>query len=393
MPVIEQVEEVKKINLLMIISLFHPFVGGAEKECQKLSKRLMEEGISVTVLTQHCDGLPEYEVIDGISVYRKIKGWHLFEISYMVSVLHFLFNNRKNFNVIQCFGLYLYIPPALIMKYLFGKKVIARLECAGHYGDFWRINQLRWRTFVMGSAKRLDNIITISTDIEEELVANNFPAKKLVHIANSVNVDQFKPSDNHTKDKPSKAICFVGRLEEQKGLDYLIRAMDIVREKEHAVKLFVVGDGQMKASLESLCEELQLQNRVFLVGATDDVLTYYQAADVFVLPSISEGLPLSLLEAMSCALPVVATLVGGNAEMVDSNCDVGEIAINDYHIGEHGILVNPRDTKGLAKALLRLLKDDALSQQLGSKARILVESKFSLDKIVKEYVELYSHLV
>ena len=377
----------------MIISLFHPFVGGAEKECQKLSKRLMEEGVSVTVLTQHCDGLPEYEVIDGISVYRKIKGWHLFEISYMVSVLHFLFTNRKNFNVIQCFGLYLYIPPALIMKYLFGKKVIARLECAGHYGDFWRINQLRCRKLVMGSAKLLDNIINISTDIQEELVSNNFPAKKLVHIANSVNVNQFKPPGNYTKDKRSKAICFVGRLEEQKGLDYLLRAMDIVREKEHAAKLFVVGDGQMKSSLESLCEELQLQNRVFLVGAKDDVLTYYQSADIFVLPSIAEGLPLSLLEAMSCALPVVATLVGGNAEMLDSHFEVGKTTINDYHIGENGILVNPRDTKGLAKALLRLLKDDDLSKQLGSKARTLVENRFSLEKIVKEYECLYSSLV
>ena len=66
----ETTEKNKKINILMIIGLFYPFVGGAERECQKLSKRLIKEGISVTVLTQCCDSLPEYEVIDGISVYR-----------------------------------------------------------------------------------------------------------------------------------------------------------------------------------------------------------------------------------------------------------------------------------------------------------------------------------
>ena len=123
----------------MIIGQYHPVTGGAEKECQKLSGRLLKEGISVSVLTQSCEGLPDYEVIDEIPVYRKMKGWHWFEITYMLSVLRFLLQYRKRYDIIQCFGLYLFIAPALIMKYLFGKKVIARLECAGHYGDFWRI--------------------------------------------------------------------------------------------------------------------------------------------------------------------------------------------------------------------------------------------------------------
>ena len=133
-----------------------------------------------------------------------------------------------------------------------------------------------------------------------------------------------------------------------------------------------------------------MQEDVVIVGQTNDVLSYYQETDLFVLPSLSEGLSLSLLEAMSCALPVVATFAGGNAEIVDSHFEAGKTTVKDYHIGEHGILVNPRDSKGLAKALLRLLKDDSLSKQLGSKARTLVENKFSLEKIVNEYVGLYS---
>ena len=119
----------------MIIGLFHPSVGGAEKECQKLSKRLIENGCSVTVLTQQQNGLPEYEEVDGIPVYRKVKGWHIFELTFMISVLHFLLTHRKEYDIIQCFGLYLFIPPALLMRYLYGKKVVARLECSGRFGD------------------------------------------------------------------------------------------------------------------------------------------------------------------------------------------------------------------------------------------------------------------
>ena len=79
----------------MVIGLFHPVVGGAEKACQTLSKRLMGKGISVTILTQYRDGLPEQEIIDGIPVYRKMKGWHPFGLTYMFSVLSFLIKNRE----------------------------------------------------------------------------------------------------------------------------------------------------------------------------------------------------------------------------------------------------------------------------------------------------------
>jgi len=379
----------KNYNLLMIIGLFYPFVGGAEKECQKLSRRLMEKGISVTVLTQYCDGLPEYEEIEGIPVHRKIKGWHLFELTYMLSVLYFLLKHRKKYDIIQCFGLYLFIPPVLLMKYLFRKRVVSRLECSGRFGDFWRITQLKWKKLVMASSRRLDKIIFISSDIKRELIENQFPVERLVHISNSVDVDQFKPPEG-PEDRNLKTICFVGRLEEQKGLEYLIKAMDIIKSKGNGVKLFIVGGGKLKTNLEELCKKLTLENLVVFVGISHDVLPYYQDASIFVLPSVSEGMPLSLLEAMSCGLPVIATLVGGNAEVLGSGA--GHKIVSHYHIGEYGILVNPRDVNGLAEALLRLLHDEGLSRQLGKRARDLIEEKFSQETIINEYINLYSSL-
>jgi glycosyltransferase involved in cell wall biosynthesis len=321
-----------------------------------------------------------------------MKGWHWFEITYMLSVIRFLLKHRKQYDIVQCFGLYLFIPPALVMKYLFRKKVIARLECAGRFGDFWRIKQLRWGKLVRACSKRCDAIMYISQDIHEELIAHNYPREKLVHITNSVDSDQFNPADTTTA-RASKSICFVGRLEEQKGLEYLIRAMDIVREKEPGVRLIVVGDGALRSNLETLSAELKLQDHVFLVGATDDVLTYYQDAHVFVLPSISEGLPLSLLEALSCGLPVIATAIGGNREILDPHYAGETIPIAQFRIVERGLLVNPEDVEGLARAILRLLHDELLTNQLRERARTCVQENYGIDKVIGEYRALYSGLL
>ena len=382
----------RNYKLLMIIGQFYPNVGGAEKECQNLSKGLTEKGFSVRVLTQYKEGLPEYEEIEGIPVYRKIKGWHLFELTYMFSVLYFLIRHRKHYETIQCFGLYLFIPPALLMKYLFRKKVVARIECSGRFGDFWRIKQLKWKKLVISSSKRFDKIIFISSDIKRELIENQFPIRKLVRISNSVDIDKFKPCER-LKDRGLKNICFIGRLEEQKGVEYLIRAMDIIKSKTNCVRLFIVGEGKLKTHLEELCKMLELENLVTFVGITHDVLPYYQDASIFVLPSISEGLSLTLLEAMASGLPVIATVVGGNTELVNPSFESGKTIKSGYHVGENGILINSGDARGLAEALLKLLSDEKLSKQLGTKARTHVEKNYSLKNIINKYLNLYNSLL
>lgn len=384
-------KEHTKSKILMIISLFHPFVGGAEKACQQLCKGLMERGFSVAVLTQRSDALPEYEVLDGIPVYRQIKGWHLFELTYVLSVLYFLLKHRREYDIVQCFGMYLFVPPALFMKSFFGKKVVLRLLCSGPFGDFWRVGQLKWGKVVMESSRRMDRIVFLSNDIKRELIENGFPVQILVPIPNGVDVDRFKPRTGN-RQSHSKIICFVGRLEEQKGLDSLMRAIASIRDKSNDIRLFVVGDGPLSAFLRNLCNVLKLEDRVVFTGRTENVLPYYQDADVFVLPSISEGMSRSLLEAMACGLPVVATCAGGNADMLDPDLKNKEI-VSNYHIGANGILVRPKDDAGLAEAILKLLNDADLSMQLGEKARRAVKENYSQKKIINQYIDFYDSLL
>ena len=379
------------MKILMIIGQYHPVTGGAEKECQKLSGRLLKEGIAVSVLTQSSPGLPDYEVIDEIPVYRKMKGWHLYEYTYMLSVLWFLVKHIRHYDIIQCFGLYLFIPPVAVISHLFKKRAVARIEGPGCSGDFHRIGKLKCGQLILRSAQRLDRIISISRDIRREIKGNGFPDQSVVSIPNSVDVDHFQPGEEGARG-PVRTICFVGRLAEEKGVSYLLKAIKEVKKEWDGIKLCVVGDGPLRGDLEELNRQLGLMDDTVFVGHTDGVLSYYQEADLFVLPSLTEGLPLSLLEALSCGLPVIATAVGGSREIVDPEDGAGTIPVSRYYIGPYGILVNPKDVEGLARALLLSLKDRELSQHLGRAGQQYVKRTFSLDTVVDRYRALYATL-
>jgi len=381
--------EKKNIGVVMIIGQFHPIIGGAERASQNLSKSLIEKGIKVTVLTHRQKTLSEFEVVDGIPVYRKIKGWHPWGFTYMLSVLSFLLKHRNDFDIIQCYGLFLFIPPAILMKYIFGKRVICRFLCSGPYGDFQGITQLKLKRLILVCAKYVDRIIVISEDIKKELMRNGFPNEKLLYIANGVDSNRFTPAKTHTY-LGAKNICFVGRLEKQKGVVYLIKAMGIISAKVHEVVLFIVGNGWLRTFLEELSQSMKLGNHIIFVGEKDDALPYYQQSDILILPSESEGMSNVLLEAMACGLSVVVSDVGGNAELMGEKIEEKiDSKGTRYFVCAHGMLVPPGDVNVLAEATLRLLEDSALSKKMGTSARKTIEKYYSHSEMVDRYISLY----
>jgi len=387
----DAVTEGDEVKVLMVVGQYHPVTGGTEMECRKLASGLARQGVGVTVLTQHCAGLPDYEEIDGIPVYRKMKGWHLYEYTYMFSVLTFLLGNIRKYDIIHCFGLYLFIPPVVLAKYLFGKKIIGRVEGAGAFGDFHRINQLTCGRLIRASARRLDRIISIARHMGAEIAAEGFAGQKAVSIPNSVDHELYRPKTKQDQSE-RRRICYVGRLAEEKGLLCLVQAMKLVSEAISGVTLDMVGDGPMRNELTDLTSRLGLQDVIRFTG-NGEALPHYHASDLFVLPSFSEGLSLALLEAMACGLPVVATNVEGNREVLHPAGPASALPAADYRIGECGILVNPGDVAGLAGAIQRLLTDDDLARRLNSRARSRVAETYALDKIINDYRSLYQSLI
>jgi glycosyltransferase involved in cell wall biosynthesis len=172
--------------------------------------------------------------------------------------------------------------------------------------------------------------------------------------------------------------CIIARLTEQKAHGVLFEAL-AQQESLAALHLLVVGDGELGDQLRSRAETLGLNKRVHFLGARRDLGTLLQASDLFVLPSLWEGLPLSMVLAMGAGLPVVATRVAGIPEVVRD--------------GETGLLVPPGDSRSLGQALSKLVEQPALGRRLGAAARAFVGPRFGSTGYVAAISDLYDRLL
>jgi glycosyltransferase involved in cell wall biosynthesis len=201
--------------------------------------------------------------------------------------------------------------------------------------------------------------------------AGTCSAERTVVIRNAVSLDG-RPPARRGNGRPR--LVAVGRLKAPKDFVTLVRALALL--PPGSFEALIVGEGPDRSALESELRRLGLEDRVRLAGERHDVPGLLAAADVFVLSSVSEGLPVSVLEAMAAELPVVASRVGGLPELVVD--------------GETGLLVTPRDADALAAALDRLVADRALRRQLGAAGRAYAESRFDPESFARAHVDLYA---
>jgi glycosyltransferase involved in cell wall biosynthesis len=173
----------------------------------------------------------------------------------------------------------------------------------------------------------------------------------------------------HLPDAP--LIMFVGRLTVAKGLDILLNAWAQRDAALADARLVLVGDGELRERLKQQAHSLGLDRSVIFTGSTTDTAQYLRAADAFVLPSRTEGMPVALLEAMACGLPCIATRVGGSAELIDD--------------GQNGRLIAPEDVAALVQALPEALSMPAW----GERARQRIVERYAMDAIAQKYIKLY----
>jgi glycosyltransferase involved in cell wall biosynthesis len=185
----------------------------------------------------------------------------------------------------------------------------------------------------------------------------------------------------------------VGRLEEGKGVELLIDAVGEIISQLSALQLFIVCNGSLKPRLVEKVNDMGMGERIIFLGDKESVHDEYTTFDLLVMPSFSEGMSCVVLEAMACGLPVVATSVGGNSELMDP-VDRGKTPIESgsFRIGQNGLLVNPGDTQGLGRAMRYLIEHKSRAEELGRCARKAVETHYSLENISDDYVALYRDL-
>jgi sugar transferase (PEP-CTERM/EpsH1 system associated) len=234
------------------------------------------------------------------------------------------------------------------------------------------VHATRRQTAIVRYVSRLvDQFVCVSADVEALSLADGIAPRQLRTILNGIDLDRFAFS-GPTLEGP---IVSVSRLSPEKDIANLVRAAAIARRSDPDIRIEVAGDGSCRGELEHLAGKLGLDGCVFFLGEISNVPSFLARGAIFVLPSRSEGISLTLLEAMARGLPVVATRVGGTPEIVVE--------------GETGLLVPSGAPTALAQALLLLRRDDRAVRRMGEAGRRRVERKFNVRQMVADYLALY----
>lgn len=379
----------------------------------ELSTRLQESGLEIVVLAPHCDGAKQFEILDGMKIYRfpyffptkyqklaynggilpNIKKSNLAKVQIPLLLISEMFYTLKIIRQekIEIIHSHWIIPNGFIgaiCKILFS---IPHITTA-HAGDVFTIQNsgiLRMLgSFVLSNAE----LITANSVYTKKsiLSINNSVDHRIQIIPMGVDERRFCKKDRvRAEDSSASAqnILSIGRIVEKKGLKYLIMAMQEVIKKYPEVTLFIGGDGPEKENLIQLCSELNLERNVVFLGfvPAEKIAERYASSDMFILPSIetkygdTEGLGVVLLEAMACGVPVIGSNIGGITDIIEDH--------------KTGLLTRPGDPDDIAKKVLLLLSDKGLQTYLSRNAITLIHKKFSWDIVSKQFFDAFQHSI
>lgn len=225
-------------------------------------------------------------------------------------------------------------------------------------------------------------VIAISESVKKHLL-EDFDVKedRIRLIYHGIDLNNLQPINHKSQIreklglKRERTIGIIARLSEVKGQRELIYAFKLVREEYPHIQLLIVGEGKIKPQLLDLVSELKIKEDVLFLPPTSDTSEILGAFDVFCSPSLKEGLGLSLMEAMGYGIPAIASKTGGITDLIKD--------------GETGLLVEIQDIKGLALAILRLLRDRRLAEDIRRNAKEFIRENFSSEKMVTQTIEVY----
>jgi len=386
------------MRILFFIAQFHPIVGGAERQAHALARGLIRRGHELIVVTRRGPGWARQEIIGGVPTARELRprGFGpLYGLTYMSCTARSLLGRPGWPDVVHVSHIYLEAFVSVALQRWHQAPVVVRPACAGHYGDLARLQRFRaWpiypgpkqasvRRFIRTVA-RADAFVANSQEVAAELIEAGFPNDRIRQIPNGVDIEHFQPRSDPSAARSALGLpdgpllVFVGRLDPQKGLENLLTAVEPELKKRRNLHVLLLGDGPLRRALEIRVRQSDLQERVLFKGVVPDVCPYLQAADVFALPSVGEGMPNALLEAMAAGLPCVASRIGGCTDVVTD--------------GKDGLLVPPDQPGPLGRAVGQLLDSLELRKGLGAAARQTVVRGFSLERMVAAYEACYGEV-
>jgi len=231
--------------------------------------------------------------------------------------------------------------------------------------------------------KATDKIVAVSESIRKDIIKyDGIDSSKILVIPNGIDTERFNPEGNFADIRKGFSIKesdivlgFVGRVVPAKGLEYLIDALPFLKKEFKNIKLLITGEGSTMERLKKKAKENNVHDSIIFTGKRRDIPDILSCTDIFVMPSVAEGLPNALLEAMAMGKPIVATEVGGIPEVIKNR--------------HSGFLVPPRNPEALATAIKDLISNEQLAAKMGQAARHIVLDNFSIWSIAQKWQTLY----
>jgi len=371
------------VRILLVSYFYPPSIGGVERQSHLLARGLVGRGHSVRVVSSLQAGSRRRELLDGVEIVRVAAGggsrWQNMA-TFLAGMLVASARLLGHVDVVQVQQLLYPAAAMALVQPVFRRPLVVRNSGSGQFGGVRLMQRLPLGAFGLRVTARRATGVSLNAEMTREMRSVGF--RRIVEIANGVELPPaITPATRSSARRQlglrGHVVLYVGRLEDEKGVDVLIQAWHDAAIA--GATLLVVGDGVRRAELENLAATTGRAGSVFFHGSIADLRAHYAAADLFVLPSRSEGLSNALLEAMAYGLPVIATNVAGNRQVVNT--------------GALGCLVEPESRRSLAVALQRLLGDERARRQYAAAARSHIERVYSATTMVERYEQLYSSLL
>lgn len=329
------------MKIAILVGKFPPlWIAGTEVATFNLASHLVKRGHEVHIITMQDRGVPTFYIERGFIVHR-VEWPNLRFMGPLIFWSKVFFKIRRiKPDIMHCQSLSNGIPMLFVKK-------IQRIPCIvwGQGSDVYlpgRLTRLASKYIIQNA----DAVLALTEDMKKKM--QNISKRDVSVIPNGIDYERFYDVVRSEKVRKVKTILFVGRLHQVKGVRYLIEAMAIVHSKYPDIKLIIIGDGVERQNLGALSEKLALGDCIRFIGRVEQesIPLIMKQADIFVLPSISEGFGIVILEAMASGLPIIATRVGGIPDVVED--------------GVNGYLVDARNTDEIAKNIIKLIQNDVV---------------------------------
>ncbi|MBU0476961.1 glycosyltransferase [bacterium] len=347
-------------------------IGGAEKMLFELVKRIDKDKF-----------MPEVGCLKG----KGIVGKKLEALGIKVRCFHI----EKPWHIYKLLGISFFLKQGhfdILHSYLFHANIIGRV-CGRMAGIPIIISSIRvcekkklyhlWMDRITNWMVNLE--ICVSKGVKNFTIEKaGIPEHKLKIVENGI-PDSFLDAVTSYRNKKAHSLIVgtVARLSEQKGIEYLLYASERVIKQFPDITFIIAGKGPLASQLEELSGKLNISRNVKFIGFRKDIPELLSVIDIFVLPSLWEGMPNVVLEAMAAGKPAIATDTGGSKDIIDNNIN--------------GVLVEPENSEALAEAILKLLKNPDERERLGKAAEQRVKEKFPIDKMVSKTEQIYTRLL